>query len=61
MYEYWYDCIKAKYEDNAKLWYMDTDSFKVHVKTEDVYADIAQDLETRFDTSNYDVHRLLPN
>ena len=30
---------------------MDTDSFLVHVKTDDVYKDIAEDVETRFDTS----------
>lgn len=39
---------------------MDTDSFKVHLKTEDIYVDNALDVETRFDTSNSDVHRLLP-
>ena len=26
MYEFWYDCIKPKYQNNAKLHYMDTDS-----------------------------------
>ena len=39
---------------------MDTDSFKVHLKTEDIYVDNALDVDTRFDTSNSDVHRLLP-
>ena len=29
---------------------MDTDSFIVHVKTENVYGDIAKDVEKRFDT-----------
>ena len=32
---------------------MDTDSFVVYLKTGDMYKDIAQDVETRFDTSNY--------
>ena len=32
---------------------MDTDSFIVHVKKDDIYKDIAEDVETRFDTSNY--------
>ena len=27
MYEFWYDYIKPKYQNNAKLCYMDTDSF----------------------------------
>ena len=39
---------------------MDTDSFIFHVKTEDFYEDIADDVEKRFDTSNYEVNRLLP-
>ena len=36
------------------------DSFTIHLKSKDVYADIAIDAETRFDTSNYEVVRLLP-
>ena len=39
---------------------MDTDSFIVHVKTEDIYKDIADDAETRFGTSNFELQRLLP-
>ena len=33
---------------------MDTDSFIVHVKT-NIYKDIAEDVETRFNTSNYEI------
>ena len=40
---------------------MDIDSFFVHVKTDDIYKDIAEDIETRFDTSNYEIDRPLPN
>ena len=40
--------------------YMDTDSFIVHVKTDDIYKDIAEDVETRFDTSNFEIERPLP-
>ena len=54
MYEFWYDYIKPKYEDKARLCYMDTDSFIMHIKTEDFYKDIANDVERLFDTSNYD-------
>ena len=54
MCEFWYDYVKPKYGENAKLCYMDTDSFIVHVKTDDIYKDIAEDVETRFDTSNYE-------
>ena len=54
MNEFWYDYIKPKYQGKAKLCYMDTDSFIIHIKTEDFYKDIANDVEKWFDTSNYD-------
>ena len=60
MYEFWYNCIKPKYGENAKLFYMDTDSLITHVKSEDIYKDIAEDVERRFDTSNYEIDRPLP-
>ena len=60
MYEFWYDYIKPKYQNNAKLCYMDTDSFIINIKTEDFCEDIANDVEKRFHTSNYDVSRPLP-
>ena len=60
MYGFWYVYIKPKYSDNVKLCYMDTDSFIMHIKTEDFYKDIANDVEKRFDTSNYEVNRPLP-
>ena len=59
MYEFWYDYMKPKYGDNVKLCYMDTDSFIMHIKTEDSYKDIANHVEKRFDTSNYEVNRPL--
>ena len=60
MYEFWYDYMKPKYNDSVKLCYMDTDSFIMNIKTEDFYYDIANDVEERFDTSNYEVDRTLP-
>ena len=45
MYEFWYDYVKPKYDENAKLCYMDTDSVLFHVKTDDIYKDIAEDGE----------------
>ena len=54
MYEFWYDYIKLKYGEKARLCYMDTDSFVMHTKTEDFYKDIAGDVERWFDISNYD-------
>ena len=53
MYEFWYDYIKPKYQDEANLCYMDTGSFVIHIKTEDFYEGIANDVEKWFDTSNY--------
>ena len=60
MYEFWYDYMKTKYGNDVKLCYMDTDSFAMNIKTEDFYKDIANDVEKRFDTSNYEVDRPLP-
>ena len=59
MYEFWYDYMKQKY-NNVKLCYMDTDSFVMNIKTEDFYKDIANDVDKRSDTSNYEVNRPLP-
>ena len=60
MYEFWYDYMKPKYSDNMKLCYMDTDSFVMNIKTNDFYKDIANDVESKFDTSNYKCNRPLP-
>ena len=54
MYHFWYDHVKLKYSKKAKLCYMDTDSFVVYIKADDIYKDIAEDVETRFDSSNYE-------
>ena len=54
IYEFWYDYIKPKYKDKAKLCYMDTDRFVIHIETEDFFEDINNDVERWFDTSNYD-------
>ena len=60
MYECWYDYMKPKYGNDVKLCYMDTDSFIISIKTNDFYKDIANDVDKRFDTSNYEVNRPLP-
>ena len=52
--------MKPKYGDNIKLCYMDTDSFIMHIKTEDFYEDIANDVEKKYDTSYYTCERPLP-
>ena len=51
--------MKPKYGDNVKLCSTDTDSFIMNIKTKDFYEDIANDVEKRFDTSNYEVNRPL--
>ena len=60
MYEFWYDYMKPKYDNKVKLCYTDMDSFIINIKTNDFYEDIASDVESRFDTSNYEVNRPLP-
>ena len=51
--------MKQKYGENAKFCYMDTDSFNFQVKTDDIYKDIAEDFEKRFETSNFEIDRPL--
>ena len=60
IYEFWYDYIKPKYKEKARLCYMDTDNFVMYIKTEDFYKDIADDVERWFDTSNYDENNKRP-
>ena len=60
MYILVYDYLKPKYDKNAKICYMYTGSFIVHVTTNDIYNDIAEDVNTRFDTSNFELDRPLP-
>ena len=60
MYDFWYDYMKPKYNVDVKLCYMDTDSFVMHIKTNDFCKDISDDVDNRFDTSNYEVKRPLP-
>ena len=52
IYGFWYDYAKLKCE-KSKLCHMDTGSFVVYIKTDDIYKDAAEDIETRFNTSNY--------
>ena len=60
IYLFWYDYVKPKYGEKAKLCYMNTDSFIVYIKKDDIYKDIVEDVETRFHTSNYELDRPLP-
>ena len=51
IYEFSYDWLKQKY-GAKKLGCNDTGSFIVYIKTEDIYLDVARDVETRFVTSS---------
>ena len=55
MYEFWCNHVKLKYGEKAKLCHMDRDSFTRYIKTDYIYKDIAEDIEIRFDTSNYEL------
>ena len=59
-YEFWYDYMKPKYGNRVKLCYMDTDSFIMNIKANDFYKDISNNVDERFDTSNYEVNSPLP-
>ena len=54
MYEFWCDYINPKYGDRAKLYYRNTDSFIIYIKTEYFFEDISNDVERWFHTPNYD-------
>src|SRR3954451_16275125 len=59
MYDFWYNHIKRKYGDRAKLCYTDTDSLIIEIETEDVYADMIEDADL-YDFSDYpEEHPLL--
>ena len=61
MYEFHYDYMVPKYGlEKLKLCYMDTDSLVYHIKTNDFYTDIVDDVQTRLDTSGYIPDRPLP-
>ena len=59
MYDYWYNEMKRNYEDRIRLCYMDTDSFIMHIKTDYFCKDFADDVEKKYDTSNYTVEIIL--
>ena len=53
MYEFWYDYIKPFYGNKVKLCYMDTDSYIMSINSDDISADICNDVKKWFDTSNF--------
>ena len=61
MYKFWYDYLKPKCNDKAKLFYMDTDSFVLNMFTEDFFEDINNDVERCLIQSNYDKNDKRPH
>ncbi|CAH3172567.1 unnamed protein product [Porites lobata] len=53
MFDFHYNYIKDKYDTKSDLLFTDTDSLMYQIQTEDFYKDISNDVETKFDTSNY--------
>ena len=51
IYEFWYDYLKPKFGEKG---------FIVYIKTDNIYKDIVEDVETRLDTSNYELERPSP-
>ena len=47
LYGFSYDYVEPEFAENNKLCYMDTNSFIVHVKTDDIYKDVAKDLKKK--------------
>ena len=60
MYQFWYDHLKNKYNDNIELIYTDTDSFIIQVETDDIYKDMWED-KNLYDFSEYPKDHLYYN
>ena len=53
MYKFFYEYLKPKYGDRIELLYMDTDSFILHIRTDDFYGGIRNDIPQYFDASEF--------
>ena len=60
IYEFWLDYVKPKRSEKAKLCFIDKASFIVYIKADDIYKDIAENVETIFDISNYELDQPSP-
>jgi len=58
MYDFFYNHMKVKYNENVRLNYMDTDSFILTIKTNDFYDDIKLDISKYYDTSDYSTNNI---
>ena len=59
MHEFWCDYVKPKYDEKAKLCFMDTDSFIVYKKNQIFIKTLQKISETRFQNQNYELDRSL--
>ena len=57
IYEFWYNYVTPKYSENEKLCHMNPDGFIVYVKLGGIYKDITKNVETRFNSSNFEIDR----
>ena len=57
MYNFSDDYVKPKYYQQTKLYHTDTNSSIIYAKIDDIYKYIVENVETRFDTSNFKLHR----
>ena len=60
MFEFWDYYLKPMYGDKIRLCYADTDSFIMHIKTDDFYKDISAHVDKWFDTSNFNKNDNIP-
>ena len=63
-YEFWFYFVELKFGEKAKLCFIDSYillyCFIVYIKTDDIHKGITGDVETRLDTSNYELDKPLP-
>ena len=55
MYQFWYDHLKNKYNNNVELVYTDTDSSIIYVETDDIYKDMLEN-KNLYDFSEYTIN-----
>ena len=55
-----FDHLKPKFDEKAKFCYMNADIFIVYLKADYIYKEIAENVESRSDTSSYELDRPLP-
>ena len=52
IYLFYYDVMKPKYQNNIKLVYIDTDSYEIKIKIDNLYEDF-KEINNYMDFNNY--------